>query len=386
MEELIKNYKGILPDKVLEEIQDSSEELNKKQLEEVLERTKKEYEYAKIQPGEAIGIITAESFGEPGTQMILRTFHFAGVAELNVSLGLPRLIEIFDARKTIKTPSMEIYLQKEYNSDPDKVKKVAATIKETKFGELVSEFSINIAKMQVEAILKKKKMREIGITEPTIIKILQETLKNCTIKPLSDRLVIKSKNEETANLTETYKLKEKSKSVFIKGVKGITHVLPVKRGSEFIILTAGTNLKKILQLKEVDLTRTITNDLFEIAKVLGIESARQSIMNEIIHVIKDQGLDIDIRHIMFIADVLTLSGNVKGITRSGITGEKESVLARASFETPIKHIVNAALSGEKDELNSVIENVIINQPVPVGTGLPDLVAKMKPKEEKNEKE
>ena len=203
---------------------------------------------------------------------------------------------------------------------------------------------------------------------------------------MSDRLVIKQKNEETANLIETYKLKEKSKSVFIKGVKGITHVLPVKRGNEFIILTAGTNLKKILQLKEVDITRTVTNDLFEIAKVLGIEAARQAIMKEIIHVIKDQGLDIDIRHMMFIADVLTLSGNVKGITRSGITGEKESVLARASFETPIKHIVNAAISGEKDELNSVIENVIINQPVPVGTGLPDLVAKMKPKEEKNEKE
>ena len=305
---------------------------------------------------------------------------------MNITVGLPRLIEIFDARKTIKTPSMEIYLQKDYNNDPDKVKKVAATIKETKFGELVSEFSINIAKMQVEAILKKKKMREIGITEPTIIKILQESLKNCTVKPLSDRLVIKQKNEETANLIETYKLKEKSKSVFIKGVKGITHVLPVKRGNEFIILTAGTNLKKILQLKEVDITRTVTNDLFEIAKVLGIEAARQAIMKEIIHVIKDQGLDIDIRHMMFIADVLTLSGNVKGITRSGITGEKESVLARASFETPIKHIVNAAISGEKDELNSVIENVIINQPVPVGTGLPDLVAKMKPKEEKNEKE
>src|SRR3989338_2785617 len=169
MEELIKSYKGILPDKVLEEIQDSSEELNKKQLEEVLERTKKEYEYAKIQPGEAIGIITAESFGEPGTQMILRTFHFAGVSELNVSLGLPRLIEIFDARKTIKTPTMEVYLKKEYSDDVAKVKKIAATIRETKFSELVSEFSINLANMQVEAILNKKRLREIGITEPTVV-------------------------------------------------------------------------------------------------------------------------------------------------------------------------------------------------------------------------
>ena len=68
---------------------------------------------SKIHPGEAIGIITAESFGEPGTQMTLRTFHFAGVAEANITLGLPRLIEIFDARKDISTPIMEIFLKKQ---------------------------------------------------------------------------------------------------------------------------------------------------------------------------------------------------------------------------------------------------------------------------------
>ena len=85
---------------------------------------------------------------------------------------------------------------------------------------------------------------------------------------------------------------------------------------------------------------------------------------------------------MFIADVMTTSGMIKGITRSGITGEKKSVLARASFETPLKHIINASLIGEEDELNSVIENVMLNQPVPLGTGLPDLVAKMKSEEEK----
>ena len=382
MEEIIKKYKGIIPDALLDEINSNSDQLNRKQLEEVLEKTKAAYEFAKIQPGEAIGIITAESFGEPGTQMILRTFHFAGVAELNVSLGLPRLIEIFDARKTMKTPSMEIHLKKECNNDVDKVKKIAAIIKQTRFQELVSEFSINLAKMQVEALLKKKKIREIGITPVTIIKILQETLKSCIVKSDGDKIILKTK-VENSELTEIYKLKEKAKTVFIKGIKGVTHVLPVKRGNEFIILTAGTNLKKVLQIKEIDQIKTTSNDIFEIAKVLGIEAARQAVINETTNVIKDQGLEIDIRHIMFISDVLTISGVFKGITRSGVTGEKESVLARASFETPIKHIINAALSGEKDELNSVIENVILNQPVPVGTGLPDLVAKMK--DEENEK-
>ena len=200
-------------------------------------------------------------------------------------------------------------------------------------------------------------------------------------KQVGDKIVLKPKHKEN-ELIETYKLKENIKEVYIKGVKGIFQVLPVKNQNEFVILTAGSNLKDILQLKEVDATRTNTNDIFEVTKVLGIEAARQAIINESSKVIEDQGLDIDIRHIMFIAEIMTTTGEIKGITRSGITGKKESVLARASFETPIKHIVNASLLGEEDHLNSVIENVMLNQAVPLGTGLPDLVARMKKKDEK----
>jgi DNA-directed RNA polymerase subunit A" len=83
------------------------------------------------------------------------------------------------------------------------------------------------------------------------------------------------------------------------------------------------------------------------------------------------------RHIMLVADIMTASGVVKGITRYGVVSEKASVLARASFETPIKHLINAALEGEIDTLASVVENVMINQPVPLGTGLPGLITKMK---------
>ena len=134
-------------------------------------------------------------------------------------------------------------------------------------------------------------------------------------------------------------------------------------------------------MKEVDGTRTTTNDIFEVGEVLGIEAARNLIIKEAKDVFKEQGLDIDIRHIMFLADVMTRTGIVRGVTRSGITGEKESVLARAAFETPIKHVVNASLKGEVDDLNSVVENVILNQPIPLGTGLPGLLAKMKGKNE-----
>ena len=117
----------------------------------------------------------------------------------------------------------------------------------------------------------------------------------------------------------------------------------------------------------------------EIEQVLGIEAARQAIINEIFKVIESQGLNVDLRHIMLVADTMCISGTLKGITRYGVVSEKSSVLARASFETPIKHIINAALVGETDNLNSVVENVMINQPVPIGTGLPTLSVKQQTK-------
>ena len=204
-------------------------------------------------------------------------------------------------------------------------------------------------------------------------------IKGMDVKVDKNLIILKSKNKEI-ELIEVYKIKEKIKKLNIAGLKGVTQVLPIKAEDEFVIHCAGTNLKGALEMEEVDSTRTMTNQIFEIAEVLGIEAARNAIMREAIKVIKDQALDIDVRHIMFIADAMTRTGTIKGVTRGGITGEKESVLARASFETPIKHIIRATLIGEKDDLNSVVENVILNQPIPLGTGLPGLVAKMKGKE------
>ncbi|MBI4448022.1 DNA-directed RNA polymerase subunit A'' [Candidatus Woesearchaeota archaeon] len=379
-EDLIKECENRLPGKLVENLKKAiaKRPINQKQLKEVIKRLEEKYSYAKINPGEAIGIITAESFGEPGTQMTLRTFHFAGVAEANITLGLPRLIEIFDARKKASTPSMEIHLKEPYNKDETHLEKIISLIKEIKLKEVISKISINIMKLNIEIELNKKRMREIGVTDLTIIKSLKTELKSAEVNLKDDLLIIKPKpKEEELTLPTVYALKEKIKDIHIKGIEGITEILPIKKENEVILLTAGSNLKKVLEIKEVDGTTSTTNDIFEVASVLGIEAARQSIMNEAGKVIKDQALDIDIRHIMFIADLITNSGIIKGVTRSGITGEKESVLARASFETPIPQLVKASLIGEVDHLNSVVENVMVNQTVPLGTGLPNLVTKMK---------
>lgn len=386
MDKLFEDYEDKIPKKLLLDIEKEAElqDLPKKSLKLVLNKVLEKYENSKISPGEAIGIITAESFGEPSTQMTLNTFHFAGVAEMNVTLGLPRLIEILDGRKTISTPTMEIYLKEDYKKDVDKVRKIASQIKETMLKEIASEFTINLIKSSVEVKLNKDMMRDLSITPLYLEKTVSESLKGINVKLKDDIVIIKPRTEST-DIKELYKLKEKVKNVHIKGISGITQVLPVKTGGEFIILCAGSNIEEALQIKEVDETRIKSNDIFEVLEVFGIEAARQTIINEALKVIENQGLDIDIRHVMFMADVMTTTGRIKGITRSGITSEKESVLARASFETPLLHLINASLVGEVDELNSVVENVMLNQAVPLGTGLPGLLAKMLARVEKEDK-
>src|SRR3989338_9164597 len=391
VKDISEQYSGILPEKLIDEAKELciNQKLNSKETEKVFERVKKEYESALIDPGEAIGIITAESIGEPGTKMTLNVFHFAGVAEVSVTLGLPRLIELFDARKTPSTPILDVYLEKQCFKDEKRVKEVAARIKETRLKDIAESFALNITKSRIDVDLDQKKMKDLNITNKYLVRILNKRLKGAVIKLSKNRkfLIIRNKKKEF-EIKEFYQLKEKAKDVRVKGVKGIQQVLPVKRDNEFVILCTGSNLKSILKIEGVDATKSKTNDIFVIADTLGIEAARNVIINEASEIIKEQGLDIDKRHIMFLADVMTNTGTIKGITRGGITGEKESVLARASFETPIVHIVKASLKGEEDNLNSVVENVMVNQPVPVGTGLPGLTVRIDGsiKEDKESKE
>jgi len=377
MEDVFKEYQDKLPKKVLDEIQENMpKNISASKLKKILEAVHEEYKLALISPGEAVGVVSAESIGEPGTQMTLNTFHFAGVAEMNVTMGLPRIIEILDGRKELDTPMMEIYLNKNMakGKNIEELRRFALSIKETKLQDIISEFSINITDLTVVAKLDKEKMKDIGMANSKVIEAITKQTKGLSIKDDGDSLSIKSKSKEE-NFNEVYKIKEKIRVLTIKGIKGISQVLPVKRDDEFIIVTAGSNLSEILKLEEVDSYRTATNNIFEIEQVLGIEAARESIIREVFKVIESQGLNVDVRHIMLVADTMCVSGTVKGITRYGVVSEKSSVLARASFETPIKNIINAALVGEVDELNSVVENAMINQTIPIGTGLPKLTMK-----------
>lgn len=374
LDSVFKDFKDMLPENIIEEVKASlPEKVNKTQLKKMLERVYQEYTTSLIEAGESVGLISAESIGEPGTQMTLNTFHFAGVAEFNVTVGLPRIIEILDGRKNISTPMMEIYLKEPHSKGKD-IKVLAESIRQTQFKDFILEINLDIGDGRLDITLDMEKLKRVNLSETALIKILEKGMKGFTIKQKNDIMTIKSKGK-SENIAEIYKLKEKMKSVFVSGIKGILQVLPVKRDEEFVIITAGSNLKEVFKLDFVDKKRTMTNDVYEIEEFLGIEAARQAVINEVYKVIENQGLNVDIRHIMLVADTMTFTGKVRGITRYGVVSDKASVLARASFETPIKHIVEASLIGEVDPLTSVVENVMINQPIPVGTGLPELVVK-----------
>jgi DNA-directed RNA polymerase subunit A" len=376
MKAKLREYKGRLPLKVLEELENElPDSIGSARLKKIIEKVFAEYRSSLAEPGESVGIVTAESIGEPGTQMTLNTFHFAGVSEMNVTTGLPRLIEILDARSEISTKMMEIYLKKPYSEGKD-IRSLAESLKETKFKEYLKSISINVAETKMRIEFDEKKLKDRHMSSAKIAKIIDKSLKGFDLKLDKDESIrIKASGDDALNMI--YRLKEKIKEVYVNGIKGVTQVLPVKRGDEYVIITAGSNLKEVLKLDFVDAERTSTNSIIEVEKTFGVEAAREAIIREMKKVLKDQGINIDIRHILLVADAMTMSGKVLGVSRYGIVKEKPSVLARASFETPITHIINASMVGEVDQLNSVIENVMINQPVPIGTGLPGLVTKIK---------
>jgi DNA-directed RNA polymerase subunit A" len=136
-------------------------------------------------------------------------------------------------------------------------------------------------------------------------------------------------------------------------------------------------LKKLKnqKIEGVDFKRTTTNNIAEIADVLGIEAARNAIIEEMISTLNEQGLDVDPRHITLIADAMTMDGEVKQIGRHGIAGGKASVLSRAAFEVTVDNLLEAAIHGETDELKGVTENVIVGQPIKLGTGAVELVSR-----------
>ncbi|MBT8171615.1 DNA-directed RNA polymerase subunit A'' [Candidatus Bathyarchaeota archaeon] len=341
-------------------------QFGKKGVDKVISLTLSNYKQALVEPGEAVGIVAAQSIGEPGTQMTLRTFHYAGVREQNVTLGLPRLIEIVDARRSPSTPIMIIYLDKKHRKSKQKATEIARKIITTTIDDVAESkpyIDPELESVVVKLDLEIMNNRSVNIeTLPKIIKIT-----NYEVRVEGNLLIAKPKKE-----IDMKKLLVSLPSQRVKGVPNIHRVLLTEETGEWVIRTDGSNLSVVLDVSGIDPTRTTTNNVHEIAETLGIEAARNSLMKEAMGVLEEQGLDVDIRHIMLMADIMTSTGNVRQIGRHGISGKKSSVLARAAFEITVPNLVDAAIRGESDPLKGVTENVIVGQSIPIGTGLVDL--------------
>jgi DNA-directed RNA polymerase subunit A" len=375
-----------LPLKIREEIDEyckkkGYDEAKKK---EISEKVRHFYKMAKYDPEEAVGVVTAQSLSEPATQMTMRTYHFAGTAGIQVTLGLPRLAEIFDAKKEPETPSMTIYLLPEHSKE-DKAIEIAKKIKEVKLRDFILSNVIDLINLTVSCHLDVEKLKKFELEPKDLLKHVK--LKNIDVEVKGRDLIVTSKKTENMNL---HKLKYKLLETHIKGVKNISHVIVSKDESgEWIISTLGSNLKKVLSIEGVDETRTICNNPFEVYEVFGVEAARNSIIKEAVETIGEQGLGVDIRYVSILADLMTSNGRIMGIGRYGIAGNKDSVLARMAFEETKKHIIAASIEGMKDPLKGHVENIIMNQLIPMGTGAFTLVGRMpeitKEKEETGEK-
>jgi len=332
-----------------------------------------------IAPYEAVGVIAAQSIGEPGTQMTMRTFHYAGVAE-HVPTGLPRLIEIVDAKKAPKKPIIDIYLKKSYSRSQSEAEKVAKELGSV-FVSDVASVNDDLENLSIMVRFSEKDGKMLGVTFNMLKKAVEEFSENVRVS--SSRILIKPKpsktkkgEEKTVTAKYVRRLGNRIKDAIVKGVKGIHRAVVVRNSEgEYFIRASGYNIIEASAHPAVDPARVYTNNIKEIERIYGIEAARNAIKKETKDVMDMQRLYVDIRHIMLISDAMTHYGEIKSIGRHGLSGEKVGVLGRAAFEETVKHLINASSSAEEEFLVGVTENIIVGQTVPVGTGKIKLLMK-----------
>ena len=351
--------------KIREKVKD--EDLEEEQLEYLLNKIFINYNNAIVETSEPVGTVAAQSIGEPGTQMTLRTFHYAGVEEFSVTQGLPRLIEIVDARRFPSTPQMEVYLEKGYGESEETAISVHNRIEQIRIEQITHDVDLDFVDWNIIINLIPEICEKKGIDIDEIPEILKRYKKKGTIKREGNSIII---NPGIEDLQVLQKMREKILKKVVKGIRGVKRGLltPADSNKEWVIKTEGTNLQGAVQIEGVDASRTVSNHIHEVEKLYGIEAARNMIIKEAQKVLEQQGLDVDLRHLLILSDLMCYSGAIQSIGRHGISGTKTSVFARAAFEVTVNQLLDAGLYGEEEKLLGIPENVIVGQITPIGTG------------------
>lgn len=374
------------------------------------------YKKAQTEPGHAVGAIAAQSIGEPGTQMTLKTFHFAGVAGMSITQGVPRIKEIINASKLISTPVISCDLNEK--NDLIAARMVKGRIEKTYLRDVGSKCvrfldtmltmtqiifyiedvwsargssiqikidSETISKLQLEltskdvaeAIIKQKKLK----LTYNDIRWYKDVIR-LDVTPLDKWKGVKMKTkEDTEIFVRVQMLKRLLPDIVVRGYPDAARaIIKTDDHGSNALLVEGYGLRACMSTEGVNPYLTKSNSVLEMRDVLGIEAARKTIIDEIEVVMGD--MDIDPRHMQLLADVMTFKGDVLGITRFGLSKMRDSVLQLASFEKTPDHLFEAAWRIKSDRIEGVSECIIMGQSMSVGTGACKLVRKLDLEESK----
>jgi DNA-directed RNA polymerase subunit A" len=275
---------------------------------------------------------------------------------------------------------MTIHLKGDYATNRDMAREVSWQIEAAplhEFGDITTDMLEMVVEVRLNRdVCKKRKISVEDILDRAPAKIKERShYRDFEFEQDIDGacLVFKPKNHDSYQ--NLFTLAEYVRNVIVQGIDDIERVVVRKENGEYILYTEGSNIKGVFEVEGVDTSRTRTNNIAEISEVLGIEAGRNAIIDEALSTLREQGIQVDVRHIMLVADMMCMEGEVKQIGRHGIAGEKESVLSRAAFEVTVNHLLDAAIANEEDILEGVTENVIVGQPIQLGTGDVKLIAK-----------
>jgi DNA-directed RNA polymerase III subunit RPC1 len=330
-----------------------------------------------VEPGTTVGAIAAQSIGEPGTQMTLKTFHFAGVASMNITLGVPRLKEIINAVHSISTPIIRAALE---TPDLPTARRAKGRIDKVYLRDICSSITEVIDKNEVALVVKislesierlslgldaKKIHRALGLSEQSKV-VDEETI----------RISLKKVGEQS--YFSLQRIKKKIQETPVSGIPTVGRVVIHNDRGVHSLVIEGEGLLRVINTEGVEGRSTVGNSIAETYAVLGIEAARTQIISEIEYTIENHGIRIDPRHIMLLSDTMTYKGEVHGITRFGISKMSGSTLMLASFEQTSEHLFDAAMYGKSDPVAGVSESIILGVPISVGTGCIELYWKEAP--------
>lgn len=344
------------------------------------------YNRSCVEPGTAVGAICAQSVGEPATQMTLKTFHFAGVASMNITQGVPRIKELINANVTVSTPVIRVELIDPY--DPEMARRTKMRLELTTLGQICSclkeVYEEDGCFVELTLDLNRINLLRLDINLDQITKIIEQKCKisydrfrRCSTK---DGKVSRASLmiDVGGSIQSAWHLRESLGKIPIEGIAAVKRAMIRTKSDDsgrnvYYIVIEGEGLRDVMATYGVAFSQASSNNVMEVAQVLGIEAAREVIIREIKETMEGHGIGIDERHLKLLADNMTYRGRVLGYTRHGMSKMKESALMLASFERTADHLFEAAYYGQKDPIAGVSESIISGTPIRLGTGFFDLL-------------